>query len=42
MLVSEEVAKQANLDVSGLEQRSLELKGKSQQMNAWVLKVGPA
>lgn len=42
VLVSEEAAKQANLDVSGLEQRSLDMKGKSQQMAAYVLKVSPA
>lgn len=42
VLVSEEAAKQAKLDVSGLEQRRLELKGKSQPMLVWVLRIGPS
>jgi adenylate cyclase len=39
ILISEDSVKSGNLDVSGLETRSLELKGVSQPLSVWVFKV---
>jgi len=39
ILISEESRKQADLPRSGLEERFLELKGKSEPMSVWVLRV---
>ena len=41
ILVSEESSRLANLDITGLEKRRLELKGKSEATNVWVINVGP-
>ena len=41
IIVSEETTRLANLDVNGLENRKLELKGKSEPTSAWVISVVP-
>lgn len=40
IVISERTMKQADLDKGNLEKRTLELKGKSAAMDAWVLKIG--
>jgi len=42
ILVSDTVATQASLDTKSLEKRSLDLKGKSEKVDVWVVRVGPA
>jgi adenylate cyclase len=41
IVLSESTVSKAALDTSGLEKRTLELKGKSQPFDVWVIKVGP-
>jgi adenylate cyclase len=41
ILVSSAIAPRAGLDTTGLEKRSLELKGKSESVDVWVVRVGP-
>ncbi len=41
ILVSDTLATQASLDTTGLEKRSLELKGKSENVDVWVMHVSP-
>ena len=41
LLLSEPAARKAGVDTSGLEKRTLELKGKSEPMDVWVLQVMP-
>lgn len=40
-IVSELAAERAGIDTSSFEMRELDLKGKSESLNAWVLKVSP-
>jgi adenylate cyclase len=40
IVLSESTAQQARLDTAGLEKRTVELKGKSQPIDVWVMKVG--
>jgi adenylate cyclase len=39
LLVSEAMAKRSELDLTGLEKRSLDLKGKSESIDVWVVRV---
>ncbi|MGD8930533.1 MAG: adenylate/guanylate cyclase domain-containing protein, partial [Lysobacterales bacterium] len=39
IVISESTARKADLDTSGLEKRTLELKGKSAPMDVWVMHV---
>ena len=39
VLLSESTVQKAGLDTANLEQRTLELKGKSEPMDVWVLRV---
>ncbi|MCZ6789150.1 MAG: hypothetical protein O7D33_04305, partial [Chloroflexi bacterium] len=41
IIVSGETSSLANFDVAGLENRRLELKGKSEPTNAWVISEAP-
>lgn len=41
ILLSESTAKAAEIDTSNLEMRQLELKGKSEPMNVWVMQLSP-
>jgi len=41
IIVSDDAAQAANLDVDGLEQRSLDLKGKSEPVSVRVIKIQP-
>jgi adenylate cyclase len=41
ILVSADAAAAAELDTNGLERRTLELRGRDQQVDAWVLRAGP-
>jgi len=41
ILVSSAIAPRAELDTTGLEKRSLDLKGKSESVDVWVVRVGP-
>ena len=38
-MISESTAKKAGIDTNELEKRTLELKGKSEPMDVWVLRV---
>lgn len=42
VVLSESTVRKAGLDTAGLEKRTLTLKGKSQPMDVWVMKVGLA
>ncbi len=42
IILSESTAKAAGLDTSSLEQRRLDLKGKSEPINVWVMRVSPS
>ncbi len=41
IVLSESTVHKADLDTSGLEKRTLELKGKSQPVDVWVMTVQP-
>ncbi|HSF80888.1 MAG TPA: adenylate/guanylate cyclase domain-containing protein [Anaerolineales bacterium] len=41
LVISETTAQKAGVDISNLEKRTLELKGKSEPMDVWVLRVTP-
>jgi class 3 adenylate cyclase len=40
ILISDEAAQNAEIDTRSLEQRQLDLKGKSEPVTAWVINVG--
>jgi len=42
IVLSDSTVAGAGLDAAGLEKRTLALKGKSEPMDVWVLRVGPA
>jgi adenylate cyclase len=42
IVLSQSTVNQAGLDTAGLERRTLELKGKTEPMDVWVMAIGPA